>query len=72
MADESQAYLDTLRSQIPEMPWDTVERLTAEFGLVKRDVETLVALDEYEGKGVAYFEQVVQGDEQIGKKASNW
>jgi aspartyl-tRNA(Asn)/glutamyl-tRNA(Gln) amidotransferase subunit B len=54
------------------MPWDTVERLTAEFGLVRRDVETLVALDEYEGKGVAYFEQVVQGDKQIGKKASNW
>lgn len=54
------------------MPWDTVQRLTAEFGVVKRDVETLVALDEYEGKGVAYFEQVVQGDKQIGKKASNW
>ncbi|GFZ52056.1 carbon-nitrogen ligase with glutamine as amido-N-donor [Saitozyma sp. JCM 24511] len=65
-------YLDTLRSQIPEMPWDTVQRLTAEFGVVKRDVETLVALDEYEAKGVAYFEQVVQGDKQIGKKASNW
>jgi aspartyl-tRNA(Asn)/glutamyl-tRNA(Gln) amidotransferase subunit B len=54
------------------MPWDTVTRLVERYGLAKRDAETLVGLDEYEGKGVAYFEDVVQGDVKLGKKASNW
>ncbi|TXT09206.1 hypothetical protein VHUM_02680 [Vanrija humicola] len=65
-------YLDSLRESLPEMPWVTVKRLTAAYGLDSRDVETLIGLDEYTGAGIAYFETVVGNDAALGRKASNW
>lgn len=69
---DSQDFLDSLRKSLPEMPWVTVKRLTAAYGLDSRDVETLIGLDEYHGAGIAYFEEVVGGDVALGRKASNW
>ncbi|RSH77257.1 uncharacterized protein EHS24_003565 [Apiotrichum porosum] len=66
------AFLESLRTAVPELPWETVSRLTSTFGVDRRDVETLIGLDEYTGAGIAYFEAVVGNNAELGKKASNW
>lgn len=71
-AADRQAYLDQVKVDLPEMPWDTVTRLTGHYGVAKRDVETLLALDEYEGAGIKYLEEVTGGDAKLGKRAINW
>lgn len=71
MADR-QAYLDRLRRNVPEMPWQTTERLVKDYGLSSKDADTLLNLDEYHAAGVRYFEEVTQGYVALGKKASNW
>ena len=68
----AQGYLDALRRTIPEMLWDTVDRLTGLYGVARRDVETLIGLDEYDAKGVKYYEDVTRGNVELGKKALNW
>lgn len=57
---------------MPELPEETVARLTSTYGLDRRDVETLIGLDEYTGCGIAFFEDVVSSDTEMGKKVSNW
>jgi aspartyl-tRNA(Asn)/glutamyl-tRNA(Gln) amidotransferase subunit B len=66
--------LKALRDGLPEMPWMTVERLKGMYeGLEDRDVETMIQMDEYHGKGVGYFEEMMSGlDLGKGKKAVNW
>lgn len=76
--------IQRLEARMPEMPWKTVERLLGTHeGLEARDVETMIALDEYEGKGVRYFEDVLasmpgsegekdSGRGRRGKKVVNW
>lgn len=64
--------METLRAAVPELPEETIARLTSTYGLERRDVETLIGLDEYTGAGVAFFEAVVGGDAELGKKVSNW
>jgi aspartyl-tRNA(Asn)/glutamyl-tRNA(Gln) amidotransferase subunit B len=64
--------LEKVRENLPEMPWDTVKRLTEVYGVSKKDIETLLGLDEFEGAGVSYFEEVTQGDPKLGKRAINW
>lgn len=54
------------------MPWQTTERLVRDYGLSGKDADTLLNMDEYHAAGVRYFEDVVQGDLALGKKASNW
>lgn len=54
------------------MPWNTVKRLTDFYGVAKRDVDTLLGLDEFEGAGVRYFEEVTGGEAVLGKRAINW
>jgi len=54
------------------MPWDTVKRLTEVYGVSKKDVETLLGLDEFDGAGIRYFEEVTQGEPNLGKRAINW
>ncbi|WWD19307.1 glutamyl-tRNA(Gln) amidotransferase subunit B, mitochondrial [Kwoniella shandongensis] len=66
------SYLSKLKDQLPEMPWQSVERLTTEYGVTKRDVETLLGLDEYKATGVRYFEDVAGGDKKLAKRAMNW
>ena len=53
------------------MPWETDVRLQKDYGLSRRDVDTLLSLDEYGGAGVSYFEAVVP-EPKLGKKACNW
>lgn len=67
-----QGYLDSLWKNLPEMPWQSVERLVKTYGVTKRDAETLLGLDEYSAQGIAYFEEVVEQDKKIAKKATNW
>ncbi|WVQ72704.1 glutamyl-tRNA(Gln) amidotransferase subunit B, mitochondrial [Cryptococcus sp. DSM 104548] len=67
-----QAYLTELKEGLPEMPWESVDRLGREYGVTKRDAETLLGLDEYHASGVAYYEHVVSGHTKIAKKATNW
>lgn len=61
-----------LRKKLPEMPWQSVERLVKTYGVTKRDAETLLGLDEYGAQGMTYFEEVVKQDKRIAKKAINW
>ncbi|WWC90442.1 aspartyl/glutamyl-tRNA(Asn/Gln) amidotransferase, B subunit [Kwoniella dendrophila CBS 6074] len=67
-----QGYLQKLTHELPEMPWDVVKRLTNTYSVQKRDVETLIGLDEYHARGIRYYEDVVAGDKKIAKKAMNW
>lgn len=67
-----QEYLRALRKKLPEMPWQSVERLVKTYGVTKRDAETLLGLDEYGAQGMTYFEEVVKQDKKIAKKAINW
>jgi aspartyl-tRNA(Asn)/glutamyl-tRNA(Gln) amidotransferase subunit B len=64
--------LDKVKDDLPEMPRDTVKRLTEHYGVSKKDVETLLGLDEFGGAGVKYFEEVTGGDAKLGKRAINW
>ncbi|KAL7422524.1 hypothetical protein Q5752_003172 [Cryptotrichosporon argae] len=63
-------HLSQLQRDIPELPWMTIQRLVADHGLSQRDAETLLGLDEYDGRGVAYFEEV--SAKVGGRKAVNW
>jgi hypothetical protein len=53
------------------MPWGTIKRLVAEYGIAKRDAETLLALDEFEMRGIRYFEDATGGEAKFGKRAVN-
>lgn len=66
--------LDRLKGIVPELPWETVQRLVREYpGLEDRDVETMISLDEYHGRGVRYYEEMMSGlERRKGKKAANW
>ncbi|OCF57715.1 aspartyl/glutamyl-tRNA(Asn/Gln) amidotransferase, B subunit [Kwoniella mangroviensis CBS 10435] len=67
-------YLSRLRTELPEMPWQVVKRLTDTYGVQKRDVETLIGLDESGFEGIRYYEDVIgQGeDKKTAKKSMNW
>lgn len=67
-----QDYLEGLRKRIPEMPWVTATRLVREYGLDPIVVETILNADEYTGSGVAYLEEVIGGDSELRRRASNW
>ena len=54
------------------MPWDAIDRLMEQFNVARRDLETLVTLDGYGGQGIKYFEEVAQGDIEIGRRAISW
>ena len=54
------------------MPWDTVERIVKTYDVPKRDVETLLGLDEYNARGIKFFEEVARGDVNLGKRTLNW
>jgi aspartyl-tRNA(Asn)/glutamyl-tRNA(Gln) amidotransferase subunit B len=45
--------------------------LTDFYGVLKRDVDTLLGLDEFEGAGVKFFEEVTGGEAKLGKRAIN-
>ena len=64
--------MEKVKDDLPEMPWNTVKRLTEVYGVSKKDVETLLGLDEFDGTGVRYFEDVTAGDAKLGKRAINW
>lgn len=44
----------------------------AQYNVGQKDVETLLALDEFDGNGIRYFEEVTGGDAKLGKRAINW
>ncbi|ORX38272.1 biosynthesis-related protein [Kockovaella imperatae] len=67
-----EAYLSKLRHEVPELPWETVDRMCTAYDVQKRDVETLIGLDEVNGQGLSYFEGVVQDDPSLGKPAMIW
>jgi len=53
------------------MPWSAIDRLQSTYGVEKRELETLLSLDEYDAAGLAYFEQVTGGDAKMGNRAIN-
>ena len=62
----SQAYVDQLKSDLPELPDAKKTRLMAEMGLTAYDASILVS-----EKAIAdYFEKVAKGRD--GKTAANW
>lgn len=72
-----QHYLENLRKTLPELPDVARDRLSNQYGITATDVETLTSMDEFEGEGIKYFEEVVKGrdptdDRLDGKKAVNW
>ncbi|KAJ9099016.1 hypothetical protein QFC20_005773 [Naganishia adeliensis] len=70
-------YLENLRKTLPELPDVARDRLSNQYGITATDVETLTSMDEFEGEGIKYFEEVVKGGDPTdnpldGKKAVNW
>ena len=62
----SQTYVDSLKSDLPELPDAKKERFVSQMGLSAYDAAVLVA-----DKPIAdYFEQVAEGRD--GKTAANW
>lgn len=62
----SQAYVDSLKSDLPELPDAKKERFVSQMGLSAYDAAVLVV-----DKPIAdYFEQVAEGRD--GKTAANW
>jgi aspartyl-tRNA(Asn)/glutamyl-tRNA(Gln) amidotransferase subunit B len=62
--------LEKVKSELPEMPWDTVKRLTEHYGVAGRDIETLLGLDEFDGQGVEYFENVTGAKQNLASEPS--
>ena len=69
---QEQEYIGRLRDEVPELPWETIDRICSTYGVQQRDVETLVNLDDMGGKGLRYFDNVVEDDKELGKIALNW
>lgn len=69
---DDQDYLERLKRDVPELPWETVTRISEQYGVPKRELETLMGLDEYHAAGINYFEEITQGDVKLGKRALNW
>ena len=64
---------------MPELPDDIRKRLPEAHGISLADTEVLLAMDDVEGSGVAYFERVVASGTAVtgsgtgdGKQAVNW
>ncbi|MFD1693904.1 Asp-tRNA(Asn)/Glu-tRNA(Gln) amidotransferase subunit GatB [Roseibium aestuarii] len=62
----SQAYVDELAADLPELPDDKKARFIADYGLSAYDADILVA----EQASAAFFEQVAKGRD--AKLAANW
>ena len=62
----TQAYVDELKSNLPEMQDEKLNRLINDFGLTRYDAEVLAA----ERESADYFEAVANGRD--GKLAANW
>ncbi|MEO1795021.1 MAG: Asp-tRNA(Asn)/Glu-tRNA(Gln) amidotransferase subunit GatB, partial [Pseudomonadota bacterium] len=60
------AYVESLRAGLPELPDEKKHRLVNDFGLTPYDAGVLVA----EKENADFFEQVAQGRD--GKVAANW
>jgi aspartyl-tRNA(Asn)/glutamyl-tRNA(Gln) amidotransferase subunit B len=68
-----QEYLDIIRHSLPELPDDVRRRLPEQYGVSLADTEVLLSMDDVDGSGVAYFEEVVGKDRsRDGKQAVNW
>jgi aspartyl-tRNA(Asn)/glutamyl-tRNA(Gln) amidotransferase subunit B len=72
-----QSYLDALAKDLPELPDEARHRLSAQYGITITDAETLSNMDDINGEGIKYFEEVVSGSSPTdrsldGKKACNW
>ena len=61
-----EAFVDAIKSTLPELPDDKKERFISEYGLTPYDAGVLVA----ERENAAYFEEVAQGRD--AKQAANW
>ncbi len=62
----TEAYVEELRSKLPELPDQKFQRLINDFGLTHYDAEVLTA----ERESADYFEAVAAGRD--GKLAANW
>ncbi|ORY21365.1 biosynthesis-related protein [Naematelia encephala] len=60
------SYTEKLRTELPEMPWQTSSRLREKYSLAQKELDTLLALDEFTAGGAQYFEDVVQGLDKPG------
>lgn len=68
-----QEYLDSIRRRLPELPDDVRRRLPEQYGVSLADTEVLLSMDDVEGSGVTYFEEVAGKDRfRDGKQAVNW
>ncbi|MEM8972981.1 MAG: Asp-tRNA(Asn)/Glu-tRNA(Gln) amidotransferase subunit GatB [Pseudomonadota bacterium] len=62
----TQDYVEQLKSELPELPDQKLERLISDFGLTHYDAEVLTS----ERESADYFEAVANGRD--GKLAANW
>jgi Asp-tRNA(Asn)/Glu-tRNA(Gln) amidotransferase B subunit len=70
---EGQSYLDRLKSTLPELPDQSRARLTKQYGISVTDVDTLLGMDDVDGQGIEYFEDVVtKSGNKTGKRVVNW
>ncbi|KAK4497671.1 hypothetical protein PRZ48_010324 [Zasmidium cellare] len=74
-----QELVDHLRTTLPELPNETVERVQAQYGLSVKDAKTIVSLDD--GDRLEFMEETVetlkqmlpgQNHDKLGKMVGNW
>lgn len=64
----AQDMVDTIRAQLPELPWEKASRLSTEYGLKGHDAETLAMSREF----AEYFERTARHTDADAKLAVNW
>ena len=69
-----QDYLLRLKRDLPELGHQTLERLPPDYEISRTDAETLLLMDDIDGTGVEYFEEVARLVRKgvKGKKVVNW
>ncbi len=65
----SKQYIEDIRKQLPELPWDRCNRFKKDYGLKEHDAEMLT----HDLDTALYFETAVKVDEKISPKmVANW
>jgi aspartyl-tRNA(Asn)/glutamyl-tRNA(Gln) amidotransferase subunit B len=60
-------FLERVRAEMPELPWEREERLVRQYGIARRDAITILA----EPEVADYFERLA-GKVEDGREAASW
>ncbi|CAK5269813.1 unnamed protein product [Mycena citricolor] len=67
-----QERVDRIRETMPELPWETRERLLKSYQLTDKDADVLIHLDHGRESAVSYFDQVCSSKSRNPRVVFNW